>query len=110
LPWPVDWIAYPRSSRQFSEAGGKQVTKPKNEFSKPCLPKSKQGFLFVETANERTTGGIDGENVSAWMQAGPAVAPARFSKTLQFKGFGGGVPKTPKRPPRNACGHSDNDL
>jgi hypothetical protein len=32
---------------------------------------------------------------------------SQFSKT---KGFGGGVPQTPKRPPRNARGRSDNDL
>jgi hypothetical protein len=36
-----------------------------------------------------------------------ALAPSRFTLDLQFKGFGGGVPQTPKRPPRNACGHRD---
>jgi len=45
-PWTDDWSAPPARRRQFSETGGRQVTKPKPSFPNPAYRKEAGFFVY----------------------------------------------------------------
>jgi hypothetical protein len=93
------------SQDESARSGGRQgITEANIEFSNPAYLEVSRVFCFSETIRtEQPTKGEtievdDGKNRAqvgrerdrAWL----AEAPTGISQTLQFKGFGGGVPQT----------------